>query len=287
MTKPLFPVIFILWLCTVFTYLSAQNNYPVGARSAAMGHASTTLSDIWSSYNNQAGLGWLTGIQAGLFFENRFIAAEMSRFGVAVAVPVKKAGTFGVNFSRFGYSQYNENKIGLNYSRAFGKIFSLGIQFNLHYIQLGDIYGNRVTGTGEISFQVKPLPKWIIAAHVYNPTRTPLADFNREKIPTILRVGTSYRFHEKVLASMEVEADIGYAPTFRAGVEYHAIEQLYIRAGINTQPISPTFGVGVKIKNFYLDAGALWQPMIGFSPQLSLHYDFTGTGKKKDKMPQP
>src|SRR5690606_7377327 len=102
-------------------------------------------------------------------------------------------------------SQWNENKIGINYSRAFGKYFSLGIQLNMHYFQLGDIYGNKFTASGEISFQVKPTAKWIIAGHVYNPTRTPLADYNREKIPTLFRFGSSYQFHEKVIASIELE----------------------------------------------------------------------------------
>lgn len=283
MTKPLrFAV--VLLLCMICrTGTSFTQNLPVGARSAAMGHASTPLSDIWSSYNNQAGLAWLEGISAGMFYENRFMLPELSKFGVALAIPVQKAGVFGLNFSRFGYSQYNENKVGLNYARAFGKIFSIGIQFNLHVLQLGDIYGNRVTGTGELSFQVKPLPKWIIAAHIFNPTRTPMADYNREKIPTIFRVGSSYQFHEKVLASVEVETDIDFRPTFRAGVEYHAVKPVYFRIGVNSNPISPTFGLGVKVRKFILDAAALWQPVVGFSPQVGLSFDFGALKPKKKK----
>lgn len=270
----MFRILLFIWIFILFSINQYSQNSPAGSRSAAMGNASVNLQDIWSSYNNQAGLAWLKGVQVGAFYENRFILPELSRQGFAVSVPFNKIGTFGFNFNRFGYSQYNENKFGVCYARKFGEVFSLGVQINLNWIHIGDVYGDLVTATGELSFQVKPIKNWIISGHVFNPTRTPLADFQRESIPTIFRLGTSYQFHEKVIASIEGEASIEYLPTFRAGVEYRPIKLLYLRAGINTYPMSPTFGFGVYVKKFQLDAAALWNPLLGFSPQVSLSYDF-------------
>ena len=264
----------IVYFIVSVTGITIAQNSPVGARSAALGNASVPLSDVWSSYNNQAGLAWLKHIEAGAYYENRFLLPELSSQGLAVAVPVKKIGCFGFNFTRFGYTQYNENKFGLAYARSFGPVFSAGIQFNLHWIHIGEGYGDLVTASGELSFQVKPLPQWVIAAHVFNPTRTPLADYNREKIPTIFRLGTSYAFHEKVLATAELQADLDFHPVFRAGVEYHTVEQLFLRMGFSSNPVSPTFGFGLQIKGFKLDAAAAWQPVLGFSPQASLSYKF-------------
>lgn len=263
----------LLFLLNFPLHLSGQN-VPSGARSAAMGMASVALSDVWSSYNNQAGLAWLKGTQSGAFYENSFITAELNRLGLAVSVPVQKVGTFGFSFTRSGYVQYNENKFGLCYARKFGDVFSLGVQINLNWLHIGDVYGNLLTATGELSFQVKPVKKWVIAAHVYNPTRTPLSEYQREKLPTIFRLGTSYRFHEKLIASIEGEASIEYSPTFRAGVEYRPVKLLYVRAGINTNPVSPSFGFGVYVKKFQMDAAAFWNPLLGFSPQVSMSYGF-------------
>ncbi len=264
----------IVYFLLALSRVALAQNSPVGARSAALGNASVPLSDVWASYNNQAGLAWLKQIEAGAYYENRFLLSELSSQGLAVIVPVKKIGCFGLNFTRFGYTQYNENKFGLAYARNFGPIFSAGIQFNIHWIHIGEGYGDLVTASGELSFQVKPLPRWVIAAHVFNPTRTPLAEYNREKIPTIFRLGTSYAFHEKVLATTEIQADLDFHPIFRAGVEYHAIEQLYFRLGFSSNPVSPTFGFGLQVKGFKLDAAAAWQPVLGFSPQASLSYKF-------------
>ncbi|MCX7744237.1 MAG: hypothetical protein N2167_06690 [Flavobacteriales bacterium] len=272
MSQPKF--IHIVYCTFILSGVSIAQNSPVGARSAALGNASVSLSDVWSSFNNQAGLAWLNQMEAAVYYENRFLLPELSSQGLALVIPIKKIGCFDLNFNRFGYSQYNENKFGLAYARNFGPIFSAGIQFNIHWIHIGEGYGDLVTASGEISFQVKPLSRWVIAAHVFNPTRTPLADYNREKIPTIFRLGTSYAFHEKVLATSELQADLDFHPIIRLGVEYHAIEQLFFRIGFSSNPVSPTFGFGLMIKGFKLDAAAAWQPILGFSPQASLSYKF-------------
>ena len=264
-----FAVVFIQLLC--YSFLDAQNS-TVGARSAAMGNASVPFSDIWSSYNNQSGLAWLEKMEVGAFYENRFLLSELSSQGLAFAAPVKKVGTLGFNFNRFGYTQYHENKFGFAYARKFGPIFSAGIQINLHWIHIGQGYGDLVTASGELSFQVRPMPKWVIAAHVFNPTRTPLASYNRENITTVFRLGTSYLFSDKLLVSVEASTDIEFNPTVRAGIEYHTAQPLYLRIGFNSNPVSPTFGFGLQLKNFRMDAAAGWQPVLGFSPQASLSY---------------
>jgi hypothetical protein len=266
---------YFIVICILLVGSLHAQNWPAGARSAALGHASSSLIDIWASYNNQAALAFLEQAEVGALYENRFLLPEMATQALAFAAPVKKFGTFGVNFYRFGSTNYNENKVGFAYARTFGPRFSAGIQFNLHYIQFGDAYyGNLITATGELSLLVKVTDDWHLSAHVFNPTRTPLAEFDREKIATILRIGTSYRFSEKLLSVLEVSHDILFEPTFRAGLEYQLAEPVFARIGISTNPVAPTFGLGLKLKNFQLDATAQWHQFLGFGPQAGLSYRF-------------
>jgi len=57
----------------LFAFITKAGNedYPIGARSAAMGNASVSLSDMWSAHHNQAGLGFVRNISAGVSYENR------------------------------------------------------------------------------------------------------------------------------------------------------------------------------------------------------------------------
>jgi len=266
-----------VWLFTTFCFsagtISAQ--LPAGPRSSAMGNASVALSDVWSAFNNQAGLAWLNGVRAGIFYENRFLLPELSIQGAAVSVPFRKAGVFGCSILHSGYTEYSDSKFGLCYARRFGAVFSIGVQINLHWIHIGDVYGDLVTATGELSFQVNPSPKWVLAAHVFNPTRTPLAEYRSEKINTVFRLGAACRFGDKVTASVEVEASVTKLPSARLGAEYRPSKTIFLRAGFNAYPLSPAFGFGIFVKKFQIDAAASWYPLLGFSPQVSFNYDFT------------
>ncbi len=246
----------------------------IGARSSAMGDASVSFIDTWSTFNNPSALGFTDKIQLGFSYKNNFLLKELSQMSFAFSLPVKKVGVFSLGIDRFGYDQFSSNKFGFGYSRKFGKIFSLGTQINLHWLHIGDIYGDKVTASGSISFLVKPMKNWIIAANIYNITATPVSFDARDRINTIFRLGTSYTIADKLLISIEGEASLQYDPTFKAGIEYKPIELLAIRAGINTYPMSPTFGFGINYKKVLFDFAGKWHPVLGFSPIASLAYSF-------------
>lgn len=246
----------------------------IGARSSAMGDASSPLIDVWSGFNNPSAYGFIDKYHIGFSYKNNFLLSELSQYSLAAGIPVKKVGTFGVIIDRFGYSQFSHNKLGISYSRRFGKIFSLGTQINLHWIHIGDIYGDKVTASGAVSFLIKPLKNWVIAANVSNITATPISIDNRDRINTVFRLGSSYTVAEKFILSVEGEASLQYNPTFKLGLEYKPIQLLSIRAGLNTWPLSPTFGFGIDYKKVLFDFAGKWHPVLGFSPIASLSYSF-------------
>lgn len=271
----------ILFFAILGPFARAQN-YPTGAKSASLGHASVALSDLWSSYNNQAGLAFLEAPEVGAFVENRFLMQELNAQGLAYAMPFKKmGGTLGINLYRFGYSNFNDNKLGLTFAKKFGKVFSAGIQLNLHYFQQGGAYESILTATGELSVLLFLAENWTLGAHVFNPTRSSMASFDREKVPTVFRLGTAYAFSDKVQATLEIEKDLVYDPTFRAGIEYKPGKKISIRAGINSNPISPAFGLGLHLGDFVLDAASAWHQTLGFNPQASLSYRFNRPKSRK------
>jgi hypothetical protein len=70
-----------------------------------MGNASVSLYDVWSAHHNQAGLGFVRTISAGVNYENRFMVKEISTRGGALAIPVK-AGTFGLVYHQLWLPTY-------------------------------------------------------------------------------------------------------------------------------------------------------------------------------------
>lgn len=265
---------FLVFLICVSVFLTyGQSNIHVGGRSAGMGHASVTLSDVWSTHHNQAGLAWLESPQAGVYYQNKFTVSQLSNLGVAYAHPLKK-GTIGVQWSNFGYSLYQENKVGLAYAMQLSEKFSAGVQLDYLNTRLGGIYGSKSTLAAEVGLQARLTSKLSIGAHVYNPTRSRLNEFNNEAVATIMRLGIDYQFSDKVMVVVETEKDVDYVGMLKTGIEYKANEKFYFRAGVATGPTLGSFGFGLNLEQYKLDIATSYHQTLGFSPEISFTYHF-------------
>jgi hypothetical protein len=276
--NPIWPFFFFLFLCPPLH--AGHENTPMGARSTAMADASICLDDVWSSRNNQAGLAFLRIPEAAFFFQTPFLMKELKTAGLVLAIPVRN-GTFGLDLSSFGYALYTENKYGLSFARTFGQNFSAGIQLDYLSTRIAENYGASSSVSAEAGIQARILKGLTLAAHLYNPTRTPLSSSAPERIPTTLRLGLSYIFSDKVLICAESEKDSWHAPLFKTGLEYKPRKELVLRAGLSTNPSIMAFGFGLLLHNFRIDLSSSWNPLLGTTPALSMTYNFSQKSELK------
>jgi len=253
---------------------AGNDNVPVGARSAGLANSSVTLSDVWSVHQNQAGLGFMRDAAAGVYYESRFMMPELGLSAFSLVVPIK-VGAFGLSVRNFGFKSYNESKIGLAYGRAFGENLSIGIQLDYQNVRFADAYyGQRSIFTAEIGAIYKLSKAVTIAAHLYNPTQSKLTDYNGDRLPSVMRFGLRYQFSKRVFLASEAEKDLYNPVRLRAGIEYQAIDILYLRAGVSGSPLNTCFGFGLKLKKLMIDFAGTFHQVLGFTPQFSLNYQF-------------
>ena len=122
-------ILFGLLTCLCYKGFASGDNYHIGGRSAAMGSSSVMLQDRWAIHHNQAGLAWLDQKTVGAYYESRYTTSALGLQGGAFVLPMD-VGTFGLSVSAFGYSLYNETKVGLAYARKLSPMFSVGIQLD-------------------------------------------------------------------------------------------------------------------------------------------------------------
>jgi len=254
---------------------AANDNLPVGARSAGMAHASICVNDVWAVQHNQAALANLKNPEAGVFSQIVYPNSKVLMNAVAVASPFKY-GVISGTFTRLGFKNlYNESKYGLGYSRQFGKAISAGMQLNYLSTFIGDNnYGSRGTVAVEAGFIAEVVKNLRIGVHVYNPTRSKTAQYNNERVPTIIKMGLQYTFSDKVLTTVEVEKDIANKPILKVGAEYRIVKEVYLRGGLSNNPSLNAAGFGIELKKFNLDFAAAFHPQMGVSPQIGLRYRF-------------
>lgn len=273
MNKPLSALPAALLLFISVHIHAGGDNRPAGARSAALAHSSVALDDLWSAFNNQAGLALLSTASAGIYYENRFMLKELGYKAAAIALPVKP-GTIGISFNHFGYSAFNESKIGLAFARSFGQLVSFGLQLNYNMCHLDESYGNRNFVTFEAGMLATLTSDLTLGAHVYNPANAKIAEYNDERAPVVFRIGLAYNLTEKIKLLAETQKS-SYTDAFlNAAVEYNAWKQLFLRGGVSTGQTAFTFGLGYHTGKFCFDLSSCYHNILGYSPQVSVSYKF-------------
>jgi len=242
-----------------------------GARRSALGGSSILLKDHWAVDNNPALLGNLNQWGAGISYENQFNLNELSYRSAVIAHPIKQ-GAFGLSINQFGFSAYQEDRIGLSYGQKLGEGLSMGIQLNYLSTSINEGYGSNNAISGNVGVFAQINDEISLAAIVINPNRAKLAEFQDERYPSLIKLGVGYTFSEKVSLVSEIAKDVDADADVRFGIEYQAIEILYFRAGYSTNPALSSFGFGLLFNQFQLDIASSFDSNLGFSPQISLSY---------------
>jgi len=264
---------FVLCLCISLPIYAGNDNFPAGARSSGVSNASVTLADGWGTFNNQAGLAFLNSAMVGFHFENRFFIREFSMQAATLAIPFKP-GTIAASYRFFGYSKYYESKAGLAYSRKFSNRFAVGVQIDYLQIHIAEGYGNYNTVVVEIGLLVKPLKNLLVGFHVFNFTRVKRESLPEEKVPTVMRFGLGYSFDGKALLLFETEKDIEQKPVYKGGIEIEMLHKLFFRGGYASVYDQFSFGLGYKCKGIIADLAFTRHNILGFTPHISLGYEF-------------
>lgn len=261
-------IIIIITLLSIGPIVWAQNG-----KFAGMGNASVMLPDFWGITNNQAGLARLEKSAVGIDYENKFMLKETSR-QTAGFMLATKTGNFALSWSRFGYSLYSENDVGLAYARDIGKYVSAGVQFDYAYFSQPEGYQNKGAPLLQAGIIVRPLPNLFIGTHVYNLTRTSIDGINQEQLPSNFRMGVGYNFPGRVMLTCEAEKLSYRQLNIKAGIQYQPVEQLFIRTGLNTHPNQFSMGMGYEFNKLCVDISATSHEVLPLSSQISLTYNF-------------
>lgn len=254
-----------LFLALSIRCISAQSNEPCGARASGMGNAVVTVSDEWSSFHNIAGSATQKHYAAGLWYKNDYAIRAYKETAMHLVGALWKGG-FVASFYKFGNEVYNTNCISAGYAHKISLV-SLGLQ--VHYVQLAmenlGVRRNVVLDFGGIAELVPS--KLIFGATISNLNQ---AKINNELLPVVMKAGLSYRSGKKVMLNVEVEKDILYKPTVKAGIEYALLDKFRIRTGVNTHPFINFFGVGFQNHTFQLDYALTKHLQLGYSNRISI-----------------
>lgn len=264
------PTIIFLFFVIGISNLFALENHPVGARSLALSHSFVSISDIWSTFHNQAGLAQIEGFSAGIFYESKFMVNELSLAAGTIILPVN-AGTFGFSFYQFGQGTFKESKIGLAFSKQLSEKFSAAIQLDYFSQRMPENDGAFGFATFEAGIIYSPNKKLFLGAHIFNPISNGLeTSEGKQKSPTIFRVGGHYQFDEMILVTIETQKDLENPFILKTGIEFSPVKNLALRFGVSGKPVNYTTGIGYSFGKITTDIGFSYHGNLGLTPSVSV-----------------
>lgn len=263
---------FVCILILLFVYKTTKPQSVstlMGARSAAMGYASSTLNDEWSLLNNTAGLAKLTQSTCGFAYALNPALPGADRLAAVVNVPFN-IGAMGVGVFKFGDQLYSEQIISAGYANQLG-LASLGVKVN--YIQYrADGFGTKSVVSLNMGGIAEITPLISVGAYIVNINQPKLSTVDEERLPVKLVSGVQFTPSQDLLLVVEIEKDIHYDATIKSGIEYVIHQKIKVRTGFNLGPNSIHGGIGYYTSRLNVDYALHYNPAIKTQFQISSGY---------------
>lgn len=264
-------ILMFLFLWIHFKTIAQNLRYSVAMPYISIAAYSTKQNDAFSFTTNQAALVGSKSLSAGVYGERRFMLAENNVYAAVLTVPAKRLGSFGFDLTYAGFSEFNENNIGLAYAKSLGSKVDVGIQFNY--------YGYRISGYGNasaINFEGGAIfhltDRLHAGIHTYNPVGGKVGKSGEEKLAAVHKVGLGYDASGNFYFGAEIIKEEQQPVNVIAGMQYRFAKQFFARGGFRSDTGSGFGGVGISWSSLRLDVAASYHPQLGFSPGIMLIY---------------
>jgi hypothetical protein len=261
-----------LYILLGFTTPILSQDINRGSRITALGNSGVALGDVWSMQSNQAGLTVLTRPTASISYRNSFLDPEISTQSAVVAYPLQRT-VLGLSLQKYGFSAYKEQKLGLACARTFGPGLSLALGFDLFQTEI-EQYGAESSLAAELGLQYHLNERLTFGSQVSNINVGMAGRKSEYRLPIIYEFGAAYKFSDKVLLNSGFVNAPGNTSDFKLGLEYAAIKVLALRGGFGVNPFQQYAGFGCQLDKVKIDGAVSSHPLLGYSPQIALGYEF-------------
>jgi hypothetical protein len=245
----------------------------VGARSVALSGISATLEDVWAVANNPAGLARYNHYSVATSAEQRFLMKELGYYAIAATIPAGR-GSLGFFTIFSGYRAFIDQKLNLAYGRRFGDQVFAGISLVYIYQKTGSEAPPLHQVSYELGTIINLSKKVKLAFATFNPFQLYYKSESYATLPSIFKLGLSVEYSPSFIIYTEFEKDLDFPPILKIGLEYILRDVFFIRGGIRIFPASYAFGAGLRHNRFLLEFSSAYHQYLGFTPQVSLQYDF-------------
>jgi len=250
-----------------------------GAREAGMAGVCVMNNDLWSSFNNQAGLAFNKTLTFGFNYENRFTIKELGIRSAGLVIPAGRV-SLGAVYSNFGYADFRRELIGVACGMPFSDNIAAGVQIEYFSEKTIGEYHNSQILTCEAGIIMTISENVKTGIHLVNPVPNSL---RRSDLPSELRAHLGMNLSKELFAAVEAKMKTGQKLVIRTGFEYEAAKKFIVRGGFSTENNSFSFGIGYSAGPARVDLAFATHEKLGITSSISMVFDIKSINRKEHK----
>ncbi len=225
-----------------------------GGRSTALGGAYTAVSDdaegVWW---NPAGIRLARTIQVDTSYTALYGMSDLALINFAAVVPTLYAGTWGLGYSSFGFSDYRETDLRLSFATGLREGIYFGTNLKSSSVKIGSGGGSGGVFAVDAGFLGNITENYSIGFTAYNINRPRLLSGPGEYLQQRYMFG----LYALPVEGVAVSADFHKVPDedweHRLGLEFPLTGNFLLRAGVQSRPARFSFGFGAQAGIFSLN----------------------------------
>jgi hypothetical protein len=263
-------VIFLLASLPWFAFAGLENNGR-GARPVALANAFVAIGKSpWSTFYNPAGLASARTVEGSVFLvPEQFGLKELRSVSAAAIVPLGVA-TAGFAVGRFGFELFQETTVAIGAGTYIDEGIAVGGTFNLVRISF-ERYGSTTTPAFDVGALVDVADGLHLGFQWKNVTAATVGGAG-ETLAQSQDVGMCYEFSEASRIAIELEKDIRFPFSIKAGYEQWFLQMLSLRFGVASNPDKFSLGLGVSFAGLEFSYAGYSHAQLGWTHQIELSF---------------
>ncbi len=261
----------LIYSLAVIPFTCCSQEFYVGARSASLAHASSSLGDSQSIFNNPGSLGYVEEESVSSGYATLF---EVEGWNSVFASLNKKIATgyAGIGIFKFGDELMNTSFISLGFGHKLG-IGSLGASVTYQQFFI-EGYGQRNFVRIDFGGVVNLSEQITISGGIKNLSQSKISSKTGEYYPTQLFIGLCYSPSESVKIFGQLDNTLDFQEIYKFSMEYKLFP-LSLRIGVQSKPVLVALGLGIAIKRFDVDFAFQSSNMLGHNQNINISYRYS------------
>ncbi len=265
---------FVFILNSFFNGYSIGDQTQIGARDVSLGNASVALISPFSVFHNQAAFAWMKDFSVAIDYRQPYLIEGLAEKSLAAIIPTP-ISNFGFSIHQKGFAGYTESRFGLAMAKPLGKRISAGLQFNYFLVGFPEQGSSRSTFLLEFGVLFQTSKSLSFGVHIFNPSRATIESlYLQSDLPVSATTGLALKLSANLMFVSAITWCKDNPLAVKMGIEYLFSDCFFIRGGISGKPIRHSAGLGYRFRFATIDVAFMHHETLGYTPSLSLTLNF-------------